>query len=125
MATVAARAPKRELAPDWREALAGAVRRFAVRTWGAMLLLLSVAAAFALASHSPTDPSLSTAAGGPSVNWLGSPGAYFSDALLLHFGIGAALFLPVVAVAGLRMVRLEPTGHVGRGLLVAAIGAIL
>ena len=62
MATVATRAPKRELAPDWREALSNAVRRFAIRSWGAMLLLLSVAAAVALATHHPTDPSLSTAA---------------------------------------------------------------
>ena len=119
------RAPKRDLAPDWREALATAVRQFAVRTWGAMLILLSIAAGIALATHSPTDPSLSTAAGGPPANWIGSPGAYFSDVLLLLFGIGAALFVPVIAVAGLRMFRLEPTGHTGRGLLVAAIGAVL
>jgi len=125
MASVAARAPKRELAPDWREALANAVRRFAIRTWGAMLLLLSLAAAVALATHSPTDPSLSTAAGGPPANWLGSPGAYFSDALLLLFGIGSALFVPVITIAGLRMLRIEPAGRTGRGLLIAAVGAIL
>jgi DNA segregation ATPase FtsK/SpoIIIE, S-DNA-T family len=125
MATVATRAPKRELAPDWREALGNAVRRFAVRTCGAGLVVLSLAAALALATHSPTDPSLSTAAGGPPANWLGSPGAYFSDALLLLFGIGSALFVPVIAVAGLRMLRLESAGHVGRGLLIAATGAIL
>jgi S-DNA-T family DNA segregation ATPase FtsK/SpoIIIE len=125
MATVATRAPKRDLAPDWREALANAARRFAVRTWGAILVLLSLAAAVALATHSPTDPSLSTAAGGPPANWLGAPGAYLSDALLLLFGIGSALFLPVIAVAGLRMLRLEPTGRIARGLLVAAFGAVL
>jgi DNA segregation ATPase FtsK/SpoIIIE, S-DNA-T family len=125
MATVATRAPKRELAPDWREALANAVRRFAIRTWGALMLVLSLAAALSLATHSPTDPSLSTAAGGPPANWLGYPGAYFSDALLLLFGIGSALFVPVIAVAGLRRMRLEPPGHVGRGLLVAAAGAVL
>jgi S-DNA-T family DNA segregation ATPase FtsK/SpoIIIE len=47
-----------------------------------------------------------------------------SDALLLLFGIGSVLFIPVIAVAGLRMIRLEETGRTGRGLLVAAIGAI-
>lgn len=125
MATVATRAAKRELGPDWRDALTGAVRRFAIRSWGAMLLLLSLAAAVALATHNPTDPSLSTAAGGPPQNWIGSPGAYFSDALLLLFGIGSALFLPVIAVAGLRMIRVEPAGRVGRGLLIAAGGALL
>jgi len=125
MATVAARAPKRELAPDWRDALREAVRRFAVRTWGLLLLALSAAGAIALASHSPTDPSLSTAAGGPPTNWLGASGAYASDALLLLFGIGSVLFLPVIAIAGLRMVRLEPAGKIGRGLLIAAVGAVL
>jgi DNA segregation ATPase FtsK/SpoIIIE, S-DNA-T family len=125
MATVATRAPKRELAPDWRDALAGAVRRFAIRTWGAMLLLLSLAATLALVTHNPTDPSLSAAAGGPPTNWLGSPGAYFSDALLLLFGIGSALFVPIVAVAGLRMLRIEPAGHFWRGLGLAAVGALL
>ena len=72
MATVAARAPKRELAPDWRDALRDAVRRLAIRTWGALLVALSFAGAVALATHNPTDPSLSTAAGGPPTNWLGS-----------------------------------------------------
>ena len=125
MASVATRVPKRDLAPDWRDALANSVRRFAMRTWGAFLVALSVGAALALATHSPTDPSLSAAAGGPPRNWLGSPGAYFSDALLLLFGIGSALFLPVIAVTGLRMLRLEPAGRIGRGLLVAAAGSIV
>ena len=80
MATVAARAPKRELAPDWRDALREAVRRLAVRSWGALLIAISLAGALALASHNPNDPSLSTAAGGPPGNWLGPSGAYASDA---------------------------------------------
>src|SRR5689334_9557424 len=122
MATVATRPPKRDLAPDWREALSSAVRRFAVRSWGAILVGLSVAGAVALATHSPTDASLSAAAGGPARNWLGTPGAYFSDAFLLLFGIGSVIFLPIVAIAGLRMLRLEPAGRIGRGLFVAAVG---
>jgi len=125
MATVATRASKRDLAPDWREALGTAVRRFAVRVSGAALVVLSIAAAIALATHNPTDPSLSTAAGGPPTNWLGGPGAYFSDALLLLFGMGSALFAPVIAAAGLRMIRLEAAGRIGRGLLIAAAGSIL
>jgi S-DNA-T family DNA segregation ATPase FtsK/SpoIIIE len=125
MATVATRAPKRELAPDWRDALREAVRRFAVRSWGAGLIALGLAGAVALITHNPTDPSLSTAAGGPPTNWLGSFGAYLSDAILLLFGLGGALFLPVIAIAGLRMLRLEPAGRIGRGLLLAAVGAVL
>ncbi|HEX6073244.1 MAG TPA: DNA translocase FtsK 4TM domain-containing protein [Sphingomicrobium sp.] len=125
MATVAARAPKRDLAPDWRDALRESVRRLAIRTWGAILFALALAGAVALATHSPTDASLSTAAGGAPANWLGSPGAYVSDALLLLFGLGSILIVPVVALAGIRMMRLRPAGRVGRALLLAAVGAIL
>jgi len=125
MATVATRAPKRDLAPDWRDALREAVRRFAVRSWGVLLVGVSLAGAVALATHNPHDPSLSTAAGGPPTNWLGSFGAYSSDMLLLMFGLGSALLLPVVAIAGVRMIRLEPAGRIGRGLLLAATGAVL
>src|SRR3954464_8835353 len=125
MATVAARAPKRDLAPDWRDALRASVKRLALRTWGALLVGVSLAGAVALATHSPNDPSLSTAAGGPPSNWLGSGGAYASDALLLLFGLGSILFLPVVAIAGLRMIQLRPAGRIFRGLLLAAIGAVL
>jgi S-DNA-T family DNA segregation ATPase FtsK/SpoIIIE len=125
MATVAARAPKRDLAPDWRDALREALRRLAVRTWGALLLSIGVGGALALATHNGTDPSLTTAAGGPPANWLGSTGAFASDLLLTLFGLGAVLLLPVVALAGLRMLRLEPAGRIGRGLLLAAVGAVL
>src|SRR4051794_36454565 len=121
MASVAPRAAKRELAPDWRDALREAVRRFAVRTVGALLVAVGLAGAVALATHNPTDPSLSTAAGGPPANWLGATGAYASDAVLLLFGLGSIFFLPVIAVAGLRMLRLEPAGRMMRGLFLAAI----
>jgi S-DNA-T family DNA segregation ATPase FtsK/SpoIIIE len=125
MATVAAQGRKRELAPDWRDALRASVRRFALRCWGALLLGIAIAAALALMTHNSTDPSFSTAAGGPPANWLGSIGAYASDAMLLLFGLGCVMLLPVVGLAGLRMMRLEPPGRVGRALLVAAIGAVL
>jgi S-DNA-T family DNA segregation ATPase FtsK/SpoIIIE len=125
MATAAARPKKRDLGPDWRDALRESFGRLAMRSWGALLLGLSVAVAVALASHSGTDPSFTTAAAGPPANWLGSFGAYASDALLLLFGLGTILLLPVIGVAGLRMMRLTPSGRIGRSLLIAALGAIL
>jgi S-DNA-T family DNA segregation ATPase FtsK/SpoIIIE len=125
MASVAARSPRRDLAPDWRDALRESVRRLAVRTFGALLLAAAAATAVALATHSSTDPSLSTAAGGAPANWLGRGGAYVSDALLLVFGLGSVLFVPVIAIAGLRMLRLQPAGRTGRALLLAAVGAVL
>ena len=125
MATAAARARKKELGPDWRDALRVSLGRFATRSWGAVLIAFAATAAIALATHSDTDPSFTTAAGGPPANWIGAVGAYASDALLLLFGVGAALLLPVIALAGVRMMRLEPTGRVIRALVVAALGAIL
>ena len=125
MATVATRAPKRELAPDWRDSLRETARRFFVRTGGVLLLAAGLAGGLALATHNPNDPSLSTAAGGPPTNWLGSVGAYSSDVLLLLFGLGAALFVPVIAIAGIRLIRLQPVAGIGRGLLLAAVGAVL
>ncbi len=125
MATAAQRAQKKDLGPDWRETLAASIRGFVRKTFGLALIGLSVALAVALVTHSSTDPSLSTAAGGPPTNWLGAFGAYSSDALLFLFGPAAALFLPLVALAGLRLVRGVDTGPVRRALLAAAIGVML
>jgi S-DNA-T family DNA segregation ATPase FtsK/SpoIIIE len=125
MATAAQRAQKKDLGPDWRETLAASIRGFVRKTFGLTLIGLSIALAVALVTHSSTDPSLSTAAGGPPTNWLGAFGAYSSDALLFLFGPASALFLPLVALAGLRLVRGVDTGPVRRAMLVAAIGVAL
>jgi DNA segregation ATPase FtsK/SpoIIIE, S-DNA-T family len=121
MATAAAR-PK-DLGPDWRDRLRDSLRRLAWRSWGAVLIGISIAGA--IASHSSTDPSFTTAAGGPPENWLGAFGAFASDMALLLFGIGCVLFLPVIGLAGLRLVRLDPPGRTGRALLFAGLAAIL
>ncbi len=125
MATAAERARKRDLGPDWREKLRHSVRVLVMRTIGAVLLGGSIAQAIALATHNSVDPSFSTAAGGPPANWLGSAGAYSSDLLLMLFGPAAALLLPVIAIAGLRLMRAEPAGRLGRSLLIGIIGVLL
>jgi S-DNA-T family DNA segregation ATPase FtsK/SpoIIIE len=125
MATAAQRAQKKDLGPDWRETLAGSIRRFVRKTIGVALIGLAITLSVSLVTHSSTDPSLSTAAGGPPTNWLGSFGAYASDAMLFLFGPASALFLPLVALVGLRMVRGVDTGPMKRALLVAAIGVAL
>ena len=125
MATAAERARKRDLGPDWREKLRESVRVLVMRTVGAVLLGASIAEAIALATHNSVDPSFSTAAGGPPANWLGSVGAYSSDLLLMLFGPAAALLLPVIAIAGLRLMRAEPAGRLGRSLLIGILGVLL
>jgi S-DNA-T family DNA segregation ATPase FtsK/SpoIIIE len=125
MATAAERARKRDLGPDWREKLRDSVRVLVMRTMGAVLVSASIALALALATHNSVDPSFSTAAGGPPANWLGSLGAYSSDLLLMLFGPASVLLLPVVAVAGLRLMRAEPAGRLGRSLLISIVGILL
>jgi S-DNA-T family DNA segregation ATPase FtsK/SpoIIIE len=125
MATAAERARKRDLGPDWRKKLRDSIRLFAMRTVGSLLVAGSLALGVALATHDSTDPSFSTAAGGPPANWVGAAGAYSSDLLLMLFGPAAVLLLPLLAVAGLRLVRGEEAGRLGRALLVTAIAMIL
>lgn len=123
MATAAAR--QKELEPDWRDRLRDSMRRLLLRSWGIVLTAIAVAGALALASHNSTDPSFTTAAAGPPANWLGPVGAYSSDLLLLLFGLGSVLFVPVVLLAGLRRSRAQPPGRTGRALSLAALAAIL
>ena len=125
MATAAQRAQKRDLEPHWRDKLADSVRRFLRRSAGALLVAASVGLGVALITHSSVDPSLSTAAAGPPTNWLGGLGAYSSDLLLLLFGPAAALFLPLLLFAGLRLLRGVEGGRLGRALLIALAGVIL
>ncbi|HXG99523.1 MAG TPA: DNA translocase FtsK 4TM domain-containing protein [Sphingomicrobium sp.] len=125
MATAAQRAQKRNLEPHWRDKLADSVRRFVRRSVGALLIAASIGLALALATFSSVDPSLSTAAAGPPTNWLGSVGAYSSDLLLLLFGPAAGLFLPLLALTGLRLLRGADGGRFGRALLVALAGVLL
>ena len=125
MASAAQRVPRRDLEPHWRDKLADSVRRFARRSTGAILLALGVGLGLALITYSSVDPSLTTAAGGPPTNWLGAAGAYSSDLLLLLFGPAAALFLPLLALTGVRLLREVDGGRLGRATLVALGGVLL
>ncbi|QDP19533.1 DNA translocase FtsK [Sphingomonas xanthus] len=125
MATAAQRAQKKELGPHWRDTLAASVRAFIRKTIGVVLIGLSLALSVALATHSSVDPSFSTAAGGPPVNWIGTFGAYASDLMLFLFGPASALFLPLVGLAGVRLVRGAEAGRLGRALLLGGTGAAL
>lgn len=70
---------------------------------GIALIVLALSGAAALIGYDPGDPSLSTASGRVPQNPLGSIGAGFADAALLLFGYAAALLLPPLAIAGLRL----------------------
>ena len=125
MATAAERARKRDPGPDWRETLRDSLRLFGLRVIGAVMTGGSIALALALATHEPVDPSFSTAAGGPPANWVGSFGSYSSDLLLMLFGLASVLVLPVLAIAGVRMLRGDGPGRLGRALLISMLGMVL
>ncbi|TCM17003.1 S-DNA-T family DNA segregation ATPase FtsK/SpoIIIE [Novosphingobium sp. PhB165] len=92
-------APGRRIAkPDWRAVLKRSLRR-ATELGGALLLFAAmVFLAVALLSYHQTDPSASTAAGGPAENWAGPAGAWVAERVLLLFGPVSALFVPLLYV---------------------------
>ncbi|HET9356273.1 MAG TPA: DNA translocase FtsK 4TM domain-containing protein [Sphingomicrobium sp.] len=96
-----------------------------MRAGGTVLVAASIALGLSLATHDAVDPSFSTAAGGPPVNWVGSFGAFSSDLLLMLFGPAAVILLPVIAIAGLRLMRASPAGRIGRALLIALAAMLL
>ena len=109
----------------WRETVkAGAVRSGALAT-AAALFVLTVLLALALASYHPGDAALNTASGGPPLNLVGYPGAWFADLALTLFGPAVALLLPVLPVVAARLWRDVPAGRWGRMLLHAALGVAL
>ena len=91
---MATRAAKGEPA-DWRAAFRRSAAR-ALQLAGAVMLYFASGFLFlALVSYHQTDPSFSTAASGPPLNWMGYPGAWAADMALLGFGVGAVLLLPL------------------------------
>ncbi|MEY4239471.1 MAG: hypothetical protein RL339_2072 [Pseudomonadota bacterium] len=106
MASRAVSAGNRGAQVNWRATLRRAARR-AAEIGGAGLLLASmVFLALAMVSYHQTDPSWSTAAGGPPANWMGTPGAWAAERALFLFGPVSALFLPLLYVGARKLWRL-------------------
>ena len=76
---------------------------------GFLLLVSALLLFLALATYSPLDPSLNTAASPhlsrPASNWIGVVGAFSGDLLLQVFGIASFFFPAFVAVLGVRWFR--------------------
>jgi S-DNA-T family DNA segregation ATPase FtsK/SpoIIIE len=92
-------------APAWRISAKRAAVRSGSMAGGIALLLVALILAFALATYRPADPSMNTAAVGPTHNVLGTAGAWTADILLTLFGPPAALLLPLLILFGLRLWR--------------------
>ena len=99
--------------PDWRLALRRALRRSAEIGGAVVLVAAMVFLALALVSYHQTDPSASTAAGGPVLNWMGTPGAAVADRVLFLFGPAAALLLPLLWVSARKLLFLVEEDDAG------------
>jgi len=73
--------------------------------FGAGFVVLGCGYMAALASYTPSDPSLNATAIGPVLNVLGRPGAMVADLMLQSFGLVAILPALAVMVWGLLLIR--------------------
>ena len=88
---------------DWRAVLKRSFRRSFELIGGTVLFVAAVFLVLALVSYTQTDPSGSTASGSPVENWMGLPGAWASERLLLLFGLPGALVVPLLVVFARRL----------------------
>ncbi len=95
---MASRAIGPSASSNWRAVLRRSLRRSAELVGALALAGLMIALALALVSYHQTDPSASTAAGGPVLNWMGAPGAWLAERALFLFGPVSVLFLPMLYV---------------------------
>jgi S-DNA-T family DNA segregation ATPase FtsK/SpoIIIE len=110
---------------QWREGSRRVARRSGSFLGGIGLCLAVLFVIVALASYRPSDPSLNTDAGGPVKNWMGSAGAWTSDALLTVAGPPILLLLPLLLVLGLRLTRGTEPGRWLRALILSLAGIAL
>jgi S-DNA-T family DNA segregation ATPase FtsK/SpoIIIE len=125
MAAATAQTDRPGRVAQWREGL----KRLARRSWsffgGLALAVGTILVLLALASYTPSDPSLNTRAAGPVSNWMGGIGAWTSDLLLMAMGPPVGLLLPLVFLIGLRLARGAEPGRWLRAILVTLLGITL
>ncbi|WP_062787596.1 FtsK/SpoIIIE family DNA translocase [Novosphingobium capsulatum] len=89
--------------PNWRAVLRRSFRRSFELIGGATLFGAMVFLALALVSYTQTDPSGSTASGSPVDNWMGLPGAWAAERVLVLFGLPGGLLVPLLFVFARRL----------------------
>jgi len=109
----------------WREKLLRVAARSGGMIAGIALILLAVLLVLALVSYRRSDSALNTVAGGPTLNWIGLPGAWASDLLLTLFGPIGGGWVPILLVPGIRLVRGRDSGRWGRAALLTLLAMLL
>ena len=121
--------PKNAAAPaksqDWRVIFKHSVARSAALLGAIALWAGALLAALALITYRRSDASFSTAAGAQTHNILGSPGAWFADAMLVLIGPVIALSVVFAGVAAWRMWRAAPDFHWKHAVLRMIAGSVL
>ena len=125
MAATSARNERPGRLEQWREGSKRIARRSGSFLTGIGLVLAALFAVVALVSYHPSDPSLNTVSGGPALNWMGRPGAWTADFLLMVAGPPVVLFLPILVILGLRLARSAEPGRWLRALLLTLAGVAL
>ncbi|KAJ8138949.1 hypothetical protein OY671_007838, partial [Metschnikowia pulcherrima] len=83
---------------DWRAVSRRSSRRSSESIGGTASFASMLFSASASASYTQTDPSGSTAAGGPVENWMGSPGAWAAERVSMSFGAASVSSSPSLFV---------------------------
>ena len=98
--------PYHRTGAHWRLILRRSVLRSAELLGAGVLAALALFVTLALVSYHQTDPSLSTAATGPALNWLGSAGAWTAERVLFWFGPVGMLLVPLLLVFARQLWRI-------------------
>jgi S-DNA-T family DNA segregation ATPase FtsK/SpoIIIE len=100
-------------------------KRRASELIGLTLFLAAIALLLALVTYRPSDPSINTASGLTVRNLMGRPGAIVSDLVLQSLGLAAALFIPVFAAWGARLMRRHTLDNALLRLAMLPLGLLL
>ncbi len=101
------------------------LRRRAAELAGLACLAAGGLLALALASYHRADPSFNLAAGGPTANLLGAPGAHVADILLQWLGLAAALPALIAIGWGARLMAHRPLSRLRLRLALLPVAVIL
>ncbi len=85
-------------------------RRATSTLLGLLLIALAACLGVALATWNVSDPSFTHAISGPVHNWMGTPGAVWSDPIMQIFGLAAPLLLAPLPLWGIRLIAGRPLG---------------